>query len=97
MQGVNRLFVLHANLFNSQLNNLKSRIKNGIEVTLNLSSHLTGKSNDETNFPQKLLLIDAQVLKIHNDFVNGSSADKNFSKTQLSMMIQSIEFLVNYL
>ena len=34
----------------SQLNKLKCGIKNGTEVTLNLSSNLIGNSNDETNF-----------------------------------------------
>ena len=33
----------------------KSAIKNGTEITLNLSSNLIGSSNDETNFPHKLL------------------------------------------
>ena len=48
---------LNVKLSNSQLNKLKSTIKNGTEVTLNLSSNLTGSSNDENNFPHKLLLI----------------------------------------
>ena len=43
-------------LSNSQLNKLKSRIKNGTQVTLNLSSNAVVESNDETNFPQKFLL-----------------------------------------
>ena len=46
---------------NSQLNKLKFEIDIGTEVTLNLSSNLTGNSNDETNFPNKLLLNDTQV------------------------------------
>ena len=33
---------LNIKLSNSQLNNLKSGIKNGFEVTLNLSSNVTG-------------------------------------------------------
>ena len=41
---------LNVKLSNSQLNKLKSKIKNGTEVTLNLSSNLIGNSNDETNF-----------------------------------------------
>ena len=45
-------------MFNSQLNNLKSGIKNGTEVTLNLSSNLIENSNDEATFPHKLLLTD---------------------------------------
>ena len=35
---------------------LKSGIKNGTEVTLNLLSNFIGSSNDETNFSHKLLL-----------------------------------------
>ena len=49
---------LYVKLSNSQLNKLKSGIKNGREVTLNLSSNVTGDSNDENNFPHKLLLTD---------------------------------------
>ena len=41
-------------LFNLQLSKLRSRIKNGAEVALNLSSNLVDNSNDETNFPYKL-------------------------------------------
>ena len=41
--------------FNLQLNKLKSQIKNGTEVTLNISSNLIGNSNDKTNFPHTLL------------------------------------------
>ena len=40
-----------------QLNKLKSGLKNGTEVTLNLSSNVVGNSNDETNFRHRLLLI----------------------------------------
>ena len=54
-------------LFNSQLK-LKSGIKIGTEVTLNLSSHLIGISNDETDFPHKLLLTDTQVSKVRKPF-----------------------------
>ena len=41
---------------NSQLNKLKFGIKNGTEITLKLSSNAAGDSNDENNFPYKLLL-----------------------------------------
>ena len=41
-------------LSNSQLNQLKSRSKNGTEVTLKISSNVVGDSNDENNFPHKL-------------------------------------------
>ena len=52
---------LNAKFSNSQLNKLKSALKNGTEVTLNVSLKLTGNSNDETNFPHKLLSTDTQV------------------------------------
>ena len=45
---------VNAKLSNSQLNKLKSIIKNGAELTLNLSSNMTRDSNDETNFPHTL-------------------------------------------
>ena len=66
----------------SHLNKLKSPIKNRIKVTLDLSLNLIGSSNDETNFPHKLLLTNIQVSKIRKAFANGSSANfkilKNF-------------------
>ena len=66
---------------NSQLSKLKSGIKNGTEVTLNLSSNFTRKFNDETNFPHQILLTDTQVLKICKAFANNSSANIKLSKT----------------
>ena len=48
--------ILNVKLSNSQLNKLKSGIKNGTEVTLKLSSNVVGDSNDENNFLHKLLL-----------------------------------------
>ena len=80
---------LNVKLSNSQLNKLKSAIKNGTEVILNLSSNLIGNSNNETNFQHKLLLTNTQVSKIRKAFGNGSSANIKFSKTQLSKMIKS--------
>ena len=68
----------------SQLNKLKSGIKNDTEVTLNLSSNKIRNSTNETNFPRKLLLTDTQVLRIRKVFANGSSGNIKFSKTQLS-------------
>ena len=51
---------LNVKLSNLQLNKLKSakKKKNGTEVTLLMkdSSNLIGSSNDETDFPHKLLL-----------------------------------------
>ena len=47
---------LNVKLSNSQLNELKSQIKNDNEVPLKLSSNAVGDSNDENNFPHKVLL-----------------------------------------
>ena len=44
---------LNITLSNSQLHELKSVIKNGTELTLNISSKMIGSSNAETNFPHK--------------------------------------------
>ena len=73
-----------------QLYKLKSAIKN---VVITLSPTMIGDSNDKTNFPHELLLTDRQVSSIHKAFANKSSVDIEFSKTQLSKMIQSGAFL----
>ena len=55
--------ILKVKLSNSQLK-LKSGIKHGIKVTLKLSSNVVGDSNDENNFPCKLLLTNTQVFRL---------------------------------
>ena len=70
--------ILNGKFSNSQLNKLKSGIKNGTQVTINLSLIAAGESNDETNFPHKLLLT------ITKAFANGSPANIKLSKTALS-------------
>ena len=62
---------LNVKLSNSQLNKLKSAIKNETEVVLRLSSNMIG--NNETNFPHELLLTDRQVSNIRKSFANNSS------------------------
>ena len=80
---------LNVKLFYSQLNKLKSIIKSDNEETLNLSSNVVGESNNETNFPHKLLSTDTQVLRLYKAFANGLSANIKLSKTKLSRMVQS--------
>ena len=75
---------LNVKFSNSQINKSKWGRKNGVEVTLHISSSLIGNSSYETNFPHKLLLTDAQVLRILKAFANGSSVNMKFPKTQLS-------------
>ena len=55
---------LNIKLSNSELNKLKSGLKNGSEVTLEISSDVFGDSDYEKNFPHKLLLTTAQVLRV---------------------------------
>ena len=84
---------LDVKLSNSQLNKLKSAIKNELEVVLRLSPSMICYSNDEANFPHELSLTDRKISSIRKAFSNNSSADIKFSKTQLSKMIQSGGFL----
>ena len=88
---------LNVKLSNSQLNKLKSAIKNETEVVLRLSSNIVGNSDDETNFPHKLLLTNRQVANLRKSFANNSSTDTELSKTQLSKMVQLGGFLGRYL
>ena len=82
---------LNVNLSSSQLNKLKSAIKNKTEVVLRLSSNMIG--DNETNFPHILLLTNKQAINLRKTFTNKSSTDIKSSKTQLSKMIQSGGFI----
>ena len=84
---------LNIKLSNSQLNKLKSAIKNETDVILRLSSNMIGNSYDETNFSHKLLLTNRQVANLRKAFANYLSTDMKLSKTQLSKMIQLGGFL----
>ena len=48
---------LNVKLSNSQLNKLKSSIKNENDVVLRISSNMVSNSNDNTNFPHELLSV----------------------------------------
>ena len=84
---------LNVRLSDSQLNKLKSGIKNGTEVTLKISSNVVGDSNDENKFLHKLLLTNTQVSKLCKALANGSSANIKLYKTQLHKIGQSGGFL----
>ena len=75
---------LNVKLSNSQLNKLKTVIKNGTDVVLRLSSNLVGNLDDETNFPHELLLTNRETLSLRKAFNNHTSADMRFSKAQLT-------------
>ena len=59
---------LNIKLSNSQLNKLKSAIKNEAGLVLRLSLNMVG--DGETNFPPKLLLNNRQVVNLHKTFAN---------------------------
>ena len=88
---------LNVKLSDSQLNKLKSVIKNESDVVLRISVSMVGNSNDNTNFPHKLLLTDRQVANIRKAFSNNLSRDVKFSKTQLLKMSRSGGFFGNLL
>ena len=84
---------LNVKLSNSQLNKLEYGIKDKTEVTLKILSNVVGNSNNENNFPHKLLLTNTQVSRLSKAFANGSSPKIKLSKTQLHKIGQSGGFL----
>ena len=72
---------------------MKSATKNGIRVTLNISSNIVNDPNDENTFLHKLLITNTQVSMLRKAFSNGSSANIKLSKTQLHNTGQSGGFL----
>ena len=91
MYKITKYNSLIVKLSNSQLNKLKSTIKNESELVLRLSPNMI--DDNETNFPHELLLTNRQVANICIAFANHSSTDIKLSKSQLSKMIQSGGFL----
>ena len=74
---------LNVNLFYSKLNKLKLGIKNGTEVTLKISLNVLGDSNNENNFPHKLLLNTTQFSRFNKVLLNTSSANIKLSKIEI--------------
>ena len=85
---------LNVKLSNSQLNKLKSAIKDETEVVLRLSSNMIG--DNETNFPHELLLINkfqifVELLQIiHLPILN-------YQKPNYQKRFNKEDFLVDYL
>ena len=82
-------FNINVKLSNSQLNKLKSEIKNGTKVALKISSNFVGDSNDGNRFSHKLLLTNTQVSRLLKTFANNFSPNIKFSKIQLHKIGQS--------
>ena len=66
---------LNVKLSKSQLNKLKSAIKNETDIFLRLPSNMIGNSDDNTNFPHELLSTNRQVTNLHKAFVKNASTD----------------------
>ena len=69
---------LNVKLSNSQMNKLKPAIKNETDVILRLSSTMIDNSDDEVNFPHKLLVTKRQVANIRKVFANHTSINMKF-------------------
>ena len=61
---------VNVKLSTSQLNKLKSAIKNENDVVIRLSLNMISDSNDKGSFPHKLLLTNRQVSSIRRAFAN---------------------------
>ena len=88
-------YSLNVKISNSQLDKLKSAIKNEAEVVLRLSSNMIG--DDETNVPHKLLLTNRQVAIICKAFANYLSTNIKLSKTQILRWWNQEDLLVGFL
>ena len=71
---------LNTKLSNSQLNKLKSAIKNETDAVIRLSPNMIDNSNDETNFPHELLVTDRQDSSICKAFSNNYRLILNFQR-----------------
>ena len=80
---------VNAKLSNSQLNKLKSAVKNNEGKTLRISA----KMFNSDNLPHELLLTTRQTTKLRNTIENNMSTDIKLSKAQVSKIIQSGGFL----
>ena len=80
---------LNVKLSDSQLNKLKSAVKEGQETTLRMNIRMFSA----TNLPHKLLLTTRQTTKLRNAIENNMSTDIKLSKAQISKIIQSGGFL----
>ena len=88
---------LNVKLSNSQLNKLKSAIKNESEVVLRLSSNMIGDSNDKTNFPHELLLTNRQVANLRKALQIIYQQILSYQKLNYLRRYNQEDFLVHYL
>ena len=82
-------YTVNARLSNSQLNQLKSAVKNKQGATLRMNARMFNGSN----LPHELLLTTRQTTKLRNAIKNNMSTNIKLSKAQISKIIQSGGFL----
>ena len=80
---------VNAKLSNSQLNKLKSAVKNKQGTNLRINARMFNGNN----LPHELLLTTRQATKLRNAIENNMSTDIRLSKAQISKIIQSGGFL----
>ena len=80
---------VNTKLSDSQLNKLKSAVKNKQGTTLRMNA----KIFTANNLPHELLIKTRQTTKLSNAIENNLSTDIKLYKTQISKMIQSGRFL----
>ena len=84
---------INAKLSDSQLNKLKSAVKNKQGTTLRMSARMFNGNN----LPQELLLTTKQTTKLRNAIENNMATDIKLIKAQISKIIQSVGFLGKHL
>ena len=80
---------VNVKLTDTQLKKLKTTVKDKTGTTLRMSLRMF----DGNDLPHELLLKAKQKTKLRNAFNNNMSTDLKLSKTQISKIIQSGEFL----
>ena len=80
---------VNAKLSNSQLNKLKSAVKNKQRTTLRMNARMFSANY----LPHELLLTTRQTTKLRNATENNMSTDIKLRKAQISRIIQSGGFL----
>ena len=80
---------VNAKLSDSQVNKLKSALKNRQGTTLRMNTRMFSPNN----LPHELLLATRQTTKPINAIENNMSTDTKLSKAQISKIIQSKGFL----
>ena len=80
---------INVELSDSQLNKLKTTVKNDQETTLRMNARMFSANN----LPHELLLTTRQTTKLRNGIENNMSTNIKLSKAQISKIIQSGGFL----